>query len=67
MKSEDYMRLVQRMNEVQQDDDAAVLVVMHGGEIKVSTYGEPRPLWGLKDWMFKWLGGRDEDKRGGAR
>lgn len=60
MQTEDYQRLISRMNEIPQDADAAVLVVMKGADVVVTTVGEPRPLWGLKKWMYKWLGGREE-------
>lgn len=45
------------MNQVPMDADSAVLVVMKGEDIQVSTYGYPHSLTGLKQWMFKWLGG----------
>lgn len=58
MDNEDYIRLVQTMNAVRPEDDAAVLVRMRGEDIKVSTFGHPRPLTALKQWLYKWLGGR---------
>lgn len=57
MTTEDYNRLVCMMNQVPMDADSAVLVVMKGQDIQVSTYGYTRPLTGLKHWMYKWLGG----------
>ena len=66
MKDEEYSRLIQRMTEINKDDQAAVLVSLNGDDVKVSTFGEPRPLTALKGWMYKWLGGRD-DLRGGVK
>lgn len=57
MTVEDYNRLVCTMNQVSADADSAVLVVMKGEDVQVSTYGHTRPLTSLKQWMYKWLGG----------
>lgn len=59
MKTEDYQRLIRRMNEIPPEADAAVLVVKKGVDVVVTTAGDPNPLIRLKDWMYKWLGGRE--------
>lgn len=55
--TEDYSRLIVAMNQIPADADSAVLLVMKGQDIQVSTYGYTRSLTGLKQWMYKWLGG----------
>lgn len=57
MTAEDYRLLVCTMNQVPEDADSAVLVVMKGEDVQVSTYGHTRPLTILKQWVYKWLGG----------
>lgn len=53
MKTEDYKRLVSRMNEVQPSDKAAILVTMDcGGNINVSTFGEPKSVDELRTQVF---------------
>lgn len=59
MKAEEYQRLICRMNEIPPEADAAVLVVVKGDDVVVTTAGEPNPLTRLKGWMYKWLGGRE--------
>lgn len=59
MKIEDYQRLLCRMNEIPQDADAAVLVVVRGEDVRITTAGDPNPLTRLKGWMYKWLEGRE--------
>lgn len=59
MKAEEYQRLICRMNEIPREADAAVLVVVEGDEVTVTTAGEPNLLTRLKGWMYKWLGGRE--------
>lgn len=63
MKSEEYDRLVRCMNALLPDDDAAVLLTKRGDDINAATFGEPRQLWKLKEWAFKWLGGREERRK----
>jgi hypothetical protein len=48
------------MNEVREEDDAAILIVSTKDDIKISTHGEPRKLQFLKDWVYKWLGGGNQ-------
>lgn len=60
MQTEDYQQLISCINEVPQDADAAVLVWKKGVDVVVTPVGDSRPLWALKKWMFKWLGGREE-------
>lgn len=59
MEQEEYQRLICRMNETMPDDDAALFISLKGDEVKISTFGAPRPLTRLKQWVYKWLGGRD--------
>ena len=59
MKNEDWKRLICRMNEIPEAAEAAVLVVMNGGDIKLSTFGAPRFLSTLKSWIGKNIGGRE--------
>lgn len=59
MKAEEYQRLICRMNEIPPEADAAVLVVVKGDDVIVTTAGETNPLTRLKGWMYKWLGGRE--------
>lgn len=60
MNTEDHKRLIARMNEVREEDDAAILIVSTKDDIKISTHGEPRKLQFLKDWVYKWLGGGNQ-------
>lgn len=58
MTTEEYNRLVCRMNEVSPESDAALLIVQRGDDVIVSTFGAPLPLVRIKQWAYKWLGGR---------
>ena len=63
MTEDEYMRLIGATLTLDTEDDAVILLKLHGGDVTVSTFGEPRPLTSLKGWAYKWLGGREEVKR----
>lgn len=45
MKTEEYKRVIARMNEVQPSDKAAILAVMDcGGDIRIGTFGDPEEV-----------------------
>lgn len=52
MKTEDYKRLVSRMNEIQPSDKAAILITMDCGlDIHTATFGEPAEIAFLRKKM----------------
>lgn len=52
MKTEDYKRLVARMNEVQPSDKAVILITMDCGlDIHTATFGEPGEVAFLRKKM----------------
>ena len=56
MKTAEHNRLIRRMNEIPESDQAAVLLVLDcGGEMKVNTFGDPAPLAELKNRAVKLL------------
>lgn len=56
MKTAEHSRLIRRMNEIHESDQAAVLFVLDcGGEMKVNTFGEPAPLADLKNRAVRML------------
>ena len=62
MTEEEYTRLIGATLTLDKEDGAVIILRLHGGEVAVATFGEPRPLTALKGWAYKWLGGREEVK-----
>ena len=54
MKTEDYKRLISRMNEVQPSDRAAILITLdYDLEVHTATFGEPAEV----SFLIKKMGG----------
>ena len=54
MTNEDYSRLIRRMNEVQSSDKAAIVASLDcGGDIIISTMGDPADVAELKSRMIR--------------
>ena len=54
MTNEDYSRLIRRMNEVQPSDKAAIVASLDcGGDIVISTMGDPADVAELKSRMIR--------------
>lgn len=62
MTEEEYTRLIGATLTLDKEDGAVIMLRLHGDEVVVSTYGETRPLTALKNWAYKWLGGREDAK-----
>lgn len=62
MTQEEVLELKGAIDTTTTEDDAAILIVKRDDEVRVKILGAPRAERQLKNWAYKWLGGREAAK-----